>query len=140
MLDAPMENRPSERIIDQRIRNRIMEAVHTLALGDAGVREVWPAEYFESFYDWIPHRGDGVMPPNSAITPVEQACLVELSRILDDACDATPRNMDADELIATGWPKRIQPVAQRALSLMLKRGRFSEEHEEDEPSSKEPWP
>lgn len=135
-----MEERPSDRVVDQRIRNRIMEAVHTLALGDEGVREVWPAEYFESFYDWIRHRDDGGMPPNSAITAEERACLLDVSRMLDDACDATPQNMDADELIATGWPKRIQPIAQRALSVMLQRGRFSEEQEEDEPSSKGPWP
>lgn len=39
--------------------------------------------------------------------------------------------MTADELIATGWPKRIQPVAREALNLMRVRGRFSEENEED---------
>lgn len=51
------------------------------------------------------------------------------------ACDATPKNMTADELIATGRPKRIQPVAQEALDLMRDRGRFSEEHEADIPSA-----
>lgn len=135
-----MEEKSSERIIDQRIRNRIMEAVLTLAEGDEGVRREWPAEYFESFHDWIPHRGDRVMRPNSAITEDERVCLQEVSKLLDDACDATPGNMDADELIATGWPRRIQPVAQRALSLMPERGRFSEDREEGEPFSKDAWP
>jgi glycine cleavage system aminomethyltransferase T len=74
------------------------------------------------------------MRPNSAITPDEEALLFEVSGILDDACDATPGNMTADELIATGWPKRIQPVAYKALNLMRVRGRFSEENEEDAPS------
>ena len=133
--NAYMEEQPSERLIDQRIRNRIMEAVETLADGDDGVRRDWPAEYFESFYDWIPHRSDGGMRPNSAITADEGALLLEVSAILDDACDATPGNMTADEFIATGWPKRIQPVALKALSLMRARSQFSEEQEEEAPSA-----
>jgi len=139
MLDALMDQ-PSERIIDQRIRNRIMEAVHTLAEGDEGVRRIWPTEYFEEFYDWIPHRDDGGMRPNSAVTEEERQVLSEVSRLLDDACDATPGNMDADEFIATGWPTRIQPVAQHALTIMTQRGRFSENSEEAEPSSQQLWP
>ena len=133
-----MDEKPSDRIIHQRIRNRIMEVVVTLAEGDDGVRRVWPTEYFESFYDLIPHRDDGEMRPNSAITADERALLLEVSSILDDACDATPHNMTAHELIATGWPKRIQPVARKALILMRERGRFSEEQEEDTPSIAEP--
>jgi hypothetical protein len=95
------------------------------------VRRVWPTEYFESFYDSIPHRDDGGIPANSAVTADEGASLLELSGVLDDACDATPANMTAEEFIATGWPKRIQPVALKALKLMRGRGRFSEEKEED---------
>jgi len=116
-------------------------ALLALADGDDGVRREWPAEYFESFYDWTPHRGDGEMRPNSAITADERASLLEVSWILDDACDATLGklgNMTADELIVTGWPRRIQPVAQKALALMSQRGRFSEDLEEDAPSSDEP--
>jgi hypothetical protein len=130
-----MEEQPSERLIDQRLRNRIMEAVEILADGDDGVRREWPAEYFESFYDWIPHRRTGKMRPNCAITADERALLLAVSSILDDACDATPDHMTADELIATGWPRRIQPVALKALDLMRRRGRFSEDREEDTPSS-----
>ena len=125
---------PSDRLIDQRIRNRIMEAVEILADGDEGVRRELPAEYFESFYDWIPHRGDGEMRFNSTMTDEERILLLEVSSILDDACDATTGNMTADEFIATGWPKRIQPVASKALGLMCERGRFSEAQEEDAPS------
>jgi hypothetical protein len=129
-----MENKSSNRIINQRIGNRIMDVLLTLAKGDEGARQVWPAEYFESFYDWIPHRDHGGIRPNSAITADERALLLEVSSILDDACDVTPGNMTADELIATGWPKRIQPVALKALILMRERGRFSEEQEEDTPT------
>ncbi|TGP50722.1 hypothetical protein EN873_22860 [bacterium M00.F.Ca.ET.230.01.1.1] len=127
------EDQPSDRIVDQRIRNRIIEALATLADGNEGVLAVWPTEYFESFYDWIPYGGK--QHPNSAISADEQDGLSGVSNILDLACDATPQLMTADEFIATGWPARIQPVAQWALGLMLKRGRFSEDQEEQEPSS-----
>jgi hypothetical protein len=141
MLKDRMEDNPSERLVEQRIRNRIMEAVLTLAEGVDGVRQVWPKDYFETFYDWIPHQADGAMPSNSAINDEERALLAEVSAILDSACDATPNQMTADELLATGWPDRVQPVAQRALSAMILRGRFSEDHEEDEPSTnRELWP
>jgi len=127
------KEQPSDRLIDQRIRNRVLEAVETLADGDEGVRRVWPAEYFESFYDYVPRRAGG-MRPNSAVSPDEKALLLEVSNILDDACDATSGTMTADELIATGWPRRIQLVAGKALTLMRARGRFSEENEEEAPS------
>ena len=132
-----MEDRPSDRIIDQRIRNRIMESVQTLADGNDGVHRVWPTEYFEEYYDWVPHRREGGLAPNSAISDDERALLQDVSRILDDACDATPAVMSADEFIATGWPARIQPVALKALNRMRERGRFSEDREEDSPSASE---
>ena len=116
-----------------------MEVVETLADGDDGVRWVGIHEYFESFYDWIPHREDGAICSNSAITADEQALLLEVSNILDDACDTTPGGMTDDEFIATGWPKRVQPVALKALILMRERGWFCEEQEEDAPSIPEWW-
>ena len=135
-----MEDTPSRRIIDQRIRNRIIEAVQTLADGDDGVRRVWPDEYFEDFYDFIPHHNNGVIPENSAFTEEEKRLLVEISRILDAACDGTPKIMTADELVESGWPKRIQPIAQNALEKMLHRGRFNEDNEEQEPSHNDTQP
>lgn len=130
-----MEKQPSDRLVDQRIRNRIMEAVKTLADGDDGARREWPNRYFENFYDWIPHRDDGEMPSITTVSGHERDLLAKVSGLLDDACDATPKNMTANGLIATGWPKRIQPVAAQALNLMRERGRFSEDQEEEAPST-----
>ncbi len=131
-----METTPSDRIIEQRVRNRIIEAVKTLAKGEAGVRSVSAVEYFEKFYDWIPYGG--ALPMASALTPAERERLTELSRLLDQACDATPETMTADELIATGWPRRIQLSAQEVLMLMERRGRFREDREEEHPFSPPP--
>ena len=134
-----MEDSPSERLVDQRIRNRIMEAVLTLASGNEGALHEWPSDYFENFYTWVPHHGDGELQPNGAITAKELAALLELRSILDEASDATPKMMTAADLIETGWPNRVQPIAQRALNLMLGRGRFSEDQEEAEPSGDQQW-
>ncbi len=117
-----------------------MEAVYTIADGEEGVRREWPDEYFENFYTWIPHHNDGGLQPNSTITSEERTALLELGEILDEACDATPKIMSADEFIDTDWPKRIQPVAQKVLRLMLARGRFSEDREEVRASDTRPWP
>lgn len=134
------ESKPSERLIAQRLRNRIMEALLSLAEGTENIERWGASEYFEGFYDFVPHRDDGGTWPNSALTSEERALIAEVSILLDDACDATPGNVSADELIASGWPERIRPVARRALDAMLQRGRFDEEREEQEPSSPIPWP
>ena len=112
----------------------MMDALHTLADGDEGVRSVGPAEYFECFYDWIRHRNDGEMRANGAIETEERRLLTNVREILDQACDATPQFIDIEAFIATGWPERVQPIAQEALTLMTKRGRFDEDEEEGEPS------
>ncbi len=39
-----------------------------------------------------------------------------------------------DEIAASGWPGRVQPIAREALTTMLERGRFDEAREEQEPS------
>ena len=134
-----MEDSPSNRILDQRLRNRLMEELLSLSEGDQAVREHGAAEYFESFYDYVRHRG-GEAQQNSAFSDDERLHLLHVSAALDDACDATAQNVTVEELIASGWPERIKPLAQAALDVMLKRGRFSEETEEDAPSLTGCWP
>lgn len=128
-----MEKEVTDRISDQRLRNRIMEVVSILTEGDDAVREVGVSNYFEFVYDYI--RYGGYIPPNSAITAKEHDRLMEVSRLLDEASDATRRVMTGDEFIATGWPTRIRSVAQAAMTVMLKRGWFSNNVEQEEPTT-----
>ena len=130
-----MAEKPTDRLIDQRVRNRIIDAVAVLAKGDDGVRKVGKAEYVESFFDMI---DDDVSPSwrdMSTLTPAEVSCLASVLGLLLDACAATPQMCSDDEFIASGWPERIEPAAASALALMEQRGRFREDHEEDSPSN-----
>lgn len=45
-----------------------------------------------------------------------------------------PKNPTVEEITRTGWPERVAPVARRVSDLMLQRGRFSENEEEEVPS------
>jgi hypothetical protein len=94
----------------------------------------WGAgEYFNTFYDWFPD--DGSVPDNPCLANREQAALSPVSQVMSAACDATPKSPDDEEFKASGWPQRISPIAKQALRIMVERGRFSEEREEDEPAN-----
>ncbi|MFD4323589.1 hypothetical protein ACFWQC_03075 [Nocardioides sp. NPDC058538] len=125
---------PSERLVEQRMRNRAMESLETLSEGDEGVRIVGVGEYVNQFFDFIDDDIPWRWREWSTFMPDEVACLDEVHGLLKEACRQTPRDVTDVDFIASGWPERIQPAAQRALSLMTARGRFSEAVEEDQPT------
>jgi hypothetical protein len=128
-----MPETPTERLIDQRVRNRAIDALEVLARGDEGVRTAGPVEYVEMFFDIVDNRSPSWREV-SAYTEAEISELQAVHDILVEACDATAPAGNGEEFIAAGWPERIEPIAAAALTLMLGRGRFSEEHEEESPS------
>jgi len=128
-----MENEPSPRVLDQRVRNRIIEVIGILADGVDGLRLFGVSGYFNFFFDWVTDEGD--IAPNSAMSIEEREQLMVLRRLVVAACDDTPATITEHALIETGWLDRIVPEAKRALEVFLKRGRFDEEKEELEPSA-----
>ncbi|ASR53921.1 hypothetical protein [Cellulomonas sp. PSBB021] len=129
-----MDEAPSERLVDQRVRNRAIEVLEVLADGDAGLYAVGVNEYFNHFFDYVdddlPHDWRGL----STYTQ-EEVTRIEL--VLDEmlaALKATANLTTEREVAASGWPKRIAPIAREALGVMTQRGRFDEEREEVEPS------
>lgn len=123
----------SDRVIEQRLRNRIIEAIEILSRGNEGLIEVNYNEFFEGFYDqW--HDGHFGLGPNSAITEEEEKTVDELGRMLESISDETRHFQSEAEYIQSGCAERIKPAAQRALKLFLSRGRFSEDHEEPFPT------
>jgi hypothetical protein len=131
------EEEPSERVVDQRLRNRMMDALAPLVDGNAGVHRAGVADYFEDFFALI-EEDRPTWREVSSLTHNEVSALEAVSRELSIASDETPRMIDEASFIASGWPIRIQPQAAAALTLMERRGRFSEDVEESEPSPTAP--
>ncbi len=117
-----------------------MEEILCLSEGDAGVTAAGPTEWFLAFFDWFPYQGEPKWYP--AMTPEEIAAVSKVCVLMQQAIAVTDisKQPTVDEITRTGWPERIAPVAQKAIDLMLQRGRFSEEAEESEPSTPIPWP
>ncbi len=127
-----MSDQISERLLDQRLRNRIMEALWNLADGDDYVSRMGRDEYFCAFFDFM--SMDDQPYPNSAMSPDEARALEDVCTLMNTAADATPKTLTWRQLIASGWPRRIQPHAEQALAIFLERGRFDEAVEQDAPS------
>jgi hypothetical protein len=128
------EDLPSERLVQQRLRNRAIEALEVLAGGDRGVRAVGTGEYVEQFFDTIDDNSPWRWREWSSFTAAEVSALDTVQQVLLDACAATPHSRSDEEFIASGWPERIKPVATAALDLMRRRGRFREDREEGSPT------
>lgn len=134
------DGEPSERLVAQRLRNRVMEEVWGLTRGNAGIGDAGPVEWFESFFDFFPYEGEPACYP--AMTAEEEEAVRGVCKLMQLAVadPSIPRHPTVEDVAGSGWPERIAPVAGKALEVMLKRGRFSEEVEEAEPSTPVPWP
>jgi hypothetical protein len=124
----------SERLTDQRLRNRIMDSLAPLAEGDQGVLSAGVVDYFEDFFSVVDDQFTWDWRDYSTLTSGEVSALDRVLQLVKAATEATPRMIKEDEFVATGWPARIQPVVSTALQLMERRGRFSEQVEENDPS------
>lgn len=121
---------PSERLIEQRFRNRIYEILDILADCDAGVDLVGIRGYFNLFEDFV-HR-PSIEMGLSALSRDERAVVLDIADLLEQASEANP-DFTRSEFVQSGWPVRIAPRAREARDLFLKRGLFSEKVEESEP-------
>ncbi|OYO01500.1 hypothetical protein [Enemella evansiae] len=125
----------SRRLVEQRLRNRVIEVLEILADGIDGLFTVGGTEYFELFFDYIDDDSPHDWRALSTYTAAEVDKLAALLVVMLEAVDRTQTLSTEDEIAGSGWPDRIQPIAHEALSTMLERGRFDEEREETEPSS-----
>ena len=130
----PPKEEASERLVTQRVRNRIMEEIWGLSRGNVKVAECGPVEWFETFFDCFPYDGEPEWYP--AMTAEEVNAVREVCGLMQQASSdpRIPKEPTVEEIIRTGWPERIAPVAGRVSDLMLQRGRFSEDEEEEMPS------
>jgi hypothetical protein len=82
---------PSERVVEQRLRNRAIEALKTLAEGDDRVRSMGVGEYEEEFFDVIDDRSPGRWRTWSVFNADEVRALGVVHDLLVRACDETPQ-------------------------------------------------
>jgi len=120
-----------KRLIDQCLRNRIIESVEALAAGPEGVRLAGAFEYFETLFDHVHEKEH--LADNSALSPEERDELARSRTVVGEACRAAGSAHDIEVVIASGWPDRLSPEAQGVLGRLSKRGRCSEHLEEVEP-------
>ena len=127
-----MDAEVSDRLLKQRVRNRIMEELSILAGGTDELRQMgW--EYLMCLLDWFPNASE-LNPAVGIMLPDEREGVAEVLRMVVSFAADAPRGATTDELIRLGRAEEIAPVAKRTLALLNVRGRFDEEHEEDEPS------
>ncbi|KAF5887193.1 MULTISPECIES: hypothetical protein [Rhizobium] len=128
-----MDEEISDRVIEQRLRNRVIDAIEVLARGNEGLIEVNYNEFFLAFYDcW--DNGRLIRWPNNAFTDEEEQTVNDLGGMLEGITTETLHFQSEAEYIQSGCAERIKPVAQQALKLFLTRGRFSEDCEELTPA------
>jgi len=130
---------PSERVGDQRVRNRIMDALSWLAEGAVAVRRMSAQEFFAMFYDWVDDENPVWPWPKgspSTMTPHEVEAVTRVLSVVNEAVEQIEDLNNDAFVIASGWLERIAPVARTALNLMLVRGCFDEGKSETEPSNK----
>jgi len=77
---------PSQRLVEQRLRNRAMEALEALREGNEGVRAVGWVEYVEEFFDVINDRAPWHWQEWSCFTPDEVGAINTVQQLLRDAC------------------------------------------------------
>jgi hypothetical protein len=90
---VPDETKPSDRIVEQRLRNRIMEEIWGLSRGLTGVSEAGPAEWFEGFFDHFPYEGEPDRFPamtSNEIAAVRRVCSLMQAAIADAAISKYP--------------------------------------------------
>lgn len=117
----------SNRLLDQRLRTRMIELLEMLADWQDTISVLGARSYFNTFFDCFPDAPP--LPPNCLITAEEDRALTRVLELMDRACSATSQDPTDQELIASGWPPRIAEEAKAALQIMMVRGKFSDDVE-----------
>ncbi|MBZ9678097.1 hypothetical protein [Mesorhizobium sp. ES1-1] len=125
-----MTEEPSERLIEQRLRNRIFEILEILADCDAGADLVGIRGYFGLFEDFV-HR-PSIESGKSVLSKDERVIVLEMGDLLEAAGESSA-DFTRVEFIENGWPALIGPKAREARAMFLRRGLFSETFEQAEP-------
>jgi hypothetical protein len=102
---------PSKRLVDQRMRNRIMDAMSWLEDGAEGVQKMSAKDFFLMFYDFVPEEGSPWAWPKGApetMTPAEIDAVTNVLAVVDAATDDIDDIADETMVIASGWSNALR--------------------------------
>ena len=120
----------TSQLIDQRVRNRIIEMLEWLVECESTPPDLGMNELINCWEDWVPIPAptDFFSPP--VFTSTENAQLHAVSQALDAFCIATPPSIQ-DGVKAISLPEwaAVISAAKVALNTMMQRGKMSEEKE-----------
>lgn len=130
------ESNPTQRVIDQRVRNRIIEYLEW-ASSEQHQREYQAAapvnvasEILNQWEDWVRDETIGLFSP-PVFSASELAAIRRFHMAWNMRADDTPEVMpDLQDFIGTPPWQRLRSAAESALQAFRLRGRFDEETED----------
>lgn len=127
-----MENEPSDRLLNQRVRNRIMEELSCLAEGQEGLRSQG-SDYRLAFLDWFPNAPK-LNPATDIMLPAECDAVADVLAQVLRYSKVEGHGANQDRLTELEIAEEIAPLAHKALEILNARGRFDEKTEEETPT------
>jgi hypothetical protein len=121
----------TSQLIDQRVRNRIIEMLEWLIECESTPPQLGMDELINSWEDWVPIPVEQGYFPCPVFTSEEADLLCKVSSVIRTFCEITPKSIQ-DGAAAVALPQWVSVIsaAKSALSVMCKRGRMSEDEEQ----------
>ena len=117
----------SEKLVMQRIRNRIIEVLDMFA-DDESVSKIGSDEIIEFWYDFVDEeKFSGFNKPvfsESEITSIRR-----FHNLLEKTYSNVPSSFSLESLMSNKYWCRLKELANNETEVFLKRGRFSEDEE-----------
>lgn len=118
----------SDRVILQRLRNRVMESLEMLRDG-VSVDEIGTAEVINIWYDYVDGEERLSFFREAVFTEEELASINEMMEVMETNCEAVPCTWAQRDLAFCEPWSNIVFTANKALLVFEKRGRFDEDRE-----------
>lgn len=117
----------SDKIILQRLRNRVMDSLKMLSDG-VSVDEIGTDEVINIWYDYVDEEKLSFFR-EAVFTEQELDSITEMMKVMEANCKAVPSTWaQRDVALCESWGN-IVLSANKALSVFEKRGRFDEDRE-----------
>ena len=136
MTPPPVEDVPSRRLVEQRVRNRVIEYLELAGSFEEQqeyeriVPAHIPYEVIEMWRDWVRKDPKGDSTVLGVYNEAEVEAMGQVEEAWEQAAAAVPANYPPlpEVQLLPEW-ERLRDVTSNALSVFMTRGRMSEDHE-----------